>query len=463
MEKHVEVNTRAGLTWQIALLAGPLVLQNMSHTLLGVVDTYFVSRISTEALAAVGLASVMFLAVMILFKSTASSTVVFVGRAYGEGDNAKIGLSVWRSLNMVAWLSLIVLVLPWLFSILMAYAAPSDSPIVGELGTRYLQIRAFEIPLVMFSAIVWGFLVGRGDSRTPMILAWITVLLNILLDWMLVLGNLGAPALGVSGAAYATVIANIVNAALSAAILWRRQNRRIFDTGRIQFVAWPELRRALKIGLPLGLGDFVEIASFSAFFALIARLGTDVLAANQIALQYMSVSFTFGFAINMATSSLVAQYLGAKQPDTAEKVGYRACGLAMVGMGLIGLSYLIAPESLIGVFNSEPSVITAGVTILRLVALYQVLDAIGIVLAGALNGAGDTQFTMIARMLFAWGVFIPLVWVLIFPLDLGIWGAWLGALTYLGGLAAIYFFRFRSGRWKTIDLFASDDASITTF
>ena len=105
MEKQIEVRKRTGLTRKIAVLAGPLVLQNMSHTLLGVVDTYFVSRISTETLAAVGLSSVMFFAVLMLFRSTANSTVVFVGRAHGERDNAKIGVAVWRSLNMVAWLA----------------------------------------------------------------------------------------------------------------------------------------------------------------------------------------------------------------------------------------------------------------------------------------------------------------------------------------------------------------------
>lgn len=440
------------LTWQIATLAGPLMLQNISQTLLGVIDTYFVSRVSTEALAAVGLAGVMYFAVLMLFRSIANSAVVFVGRAYGERDNAKIGTAIWRSLNMVAWLSLFVIALPSLFQWLMGFAAPADSPLVRDLGTTYLQIRAVEIPLVMFSAVAWGFMVGRNDSRTPMLLAWITVLLNIFLDWMLVLGNWGAPALGVAGAAYATVLANLINALLSALILWGRQSRATYGTGRVQLASWSELRGVLRIGLPMGVGDFIEIASFSAFFALLARLGTDVLAANQIALQYMSLSFTLGIGISMATSSLVAQYLGARQPNTAEGVGYRAMVLAMVSMGLIGLSYLIAPAALMRIFSDEPTVIAAGVTIMTLVAFYQVFDAVGIVMAGALNGAGDTTFTMLVRSVLAWGMFIPLVWVLIFPLNAGVMGAWLGALAYLGSISTIYFFRFRSGRWKGIEL-----------
>lgn len=450
--REATLKKRTGLTWQVARLAGPLVLQNFSQTLLGVVDTYFVSRISTEALAAVGLSSVMFFAVLMLFRSTANSSVVFVGRAYGERDNTKIGTAIGRSLNMVGWMSLVVLVLPWLFASLMVLASPGDNPLVRELGTRYLQIRTIGIPLVMFSAVVWGFLVGRGDSRTPMILAWITVLSNIFLDWILVLGNLGVPALGVAGAAYATVMANGLNAILSAVILWSGPNRRMFHTAKIRLASWSELYGILRIGLPLGVGDFIEIASFSAFFALIARLGTDVLAANQVALQYMSISFTFGFAVNMATSSLVAQYLGARQPDIAENVTYRAVALAMAGMGIIGLSYLIAPTTLMGIFSQEQSVIVAGVTILRLVALYQVFDAAGIVLMGALNGAGDTRFTMLTRLFLAWGIFIPLVWVLIVPLDTGIWGAWFAALIYLAGLAVVFFIRFRTGYWKTIEL-----------
>ena len=203
------------LTWQVAALAAPLILQNLSQTLLGVVDTYFVSRIGTDAVAAVGLSSVMFFAVLMLFRSTANSTVVFVGRAYGAGDNDKVGLAIWRSINMIGWLTLLVAMLPFLFSALMALAAPPDNPNVRELSTRYLQIRSFEIPAVMFTTLVAAFLIGRGDSRTPMILAWITVVLNILLDWMLVLGNLGAPQLGVVGAAVATLTANLFSAVLS--------------------------------------------------------------------------------------------------------------------------------------------------------------------------------------------------------------------------------------------------------
>ena len=441
--------TQTGLTHKVALLAGPLILQNISYTLLGVTDTFFVSRVSTEAVAAVGLAGVLFFSLMLLFRSTANSSVVFVGRAHGAKSDEGVGEAVWNVLNMVALLTLAALALPWLFTFLFALAAPGDSPAVLAMGASYLRVRAFEVPLAMFNAVVWGFLVGRGDSKTPMLLAWLQVLVNIALDWLLVLGHLGFPAWGVTGAAVATVLANGVVTLVSAWILWRPAAHAQFGTRRVRLSRLKELRNVLSIGLPMGVGDFVEVASFTAFFALIGRLGTEVLAANNIALQFMSLSFTMGIAVAQASSSLVAQHLGANEPQQAERVGYRSTLLAMLVMGLVGLGYLVAPEFLMGLFSDDPQVKAAGVAILRLVALYQVFDAAAIVLGGSLNGAGDTTYTMLMRLVFAWGLFLPLAYLLAFPLGGGIRGAWAGAMVYLAGLGLVYFLRFRSGRWKT--------------
>lgn len=440
---------RTGLTRKVALLSGPLILQNLSYSLLGVTDTFFVSRISTEAVGAVGLAGVLFFALMLLFRSTAASSVVFVGRAHGARDDRGVGEAVWRLLTTVALLSLLVPVLPWVFTFLFGYAAPGDSPEVLELGTRYLQIRAFEVPLAMFNAVVWGFLVGRGDSRTPMLLAWVQVLANVVLDWLLVPGNLGFPAWGVAGAAVATVLANAVVTLLSAWILWHPDANARFGTRRVRLAGVRELRRVLAVGLPMGVGDFIDVASFTAFFAIVGRLGTEALAANNIALQFMSLSFTMGIAVAQASSSLVAQALGAREPRRATRVGYRATGLGMALMGVVGLGYLVAPELLMGVFSDDPAVVAAGVAVLQLVALYQVIDAAAIVLGGSLNGAGDTTYTMLARLGCAWGLFLPLAYLFAFPLGGGVRGAWTGAMVYLVALALLYFLRFRSGRWQS--------------
>lgn len=443
---------KTGLTKEIMVLAMPLIFQSLSYVLLGVTDTFFVAQVGTDAVAAVGLAGVLFFAILILFRSTASSSIVFVGRFHGANDAANVGRYVWNVLSVVMLLSLVSLCLPWVYTFLFQFASTDDAPMVRELGTTYLRIRAFEVPFAMFSAVVWGFLVGRGDSRTPMILSWIQVLINVFLDWVMVPGNLGFPAMGVAGAAYATLISTVTHSILSAVILWNRENRWQYKTAQFRFASLKELREVFRVGLPMGLGDFFDIAAFSVFFAMIGRLGTETLAANNIALQYMSISFTLGVAIAQACSSLVAQYLGAKEPKQAERVGYRAMFLGMVVMGLVGMAYLIAPRFLMSLFSDDPTVIQAGVIILTLVAFYQVIDGLTIVLGGALNGAGDTTFTMVARAVMAWVVFVPSVYVLIFVFKTGIGGAWAGAFLFLLGLAILYFWRFRSGRWKLINL-----------
>jgi len=446
------VAKKTGITKQILRLASPLIAQNLSYVIVGVTDTYFVSRVSTDAVAAVGLAGILFFAILVLFRSTANSSLVFVGRAYGAQDHSAIGESIWKVLNVVAILSLLVFFLPGLYGFLFSFAVSSDNTNIYNLGNKYLHIIAYEVPFVMFYAVVWGFLVGRNDSRTPMLLAWMAVIINVFLDWLLVAGNLGAPALGVAGAAYATLSANIITSVVSAFILWSPGNRQEFATGKIKLASLKELWQVIKIGLPMGFGDFVEISSFSIFFSMLGRLGTDVLAASNIALQYMSISFTLGMAIAQAGSSLVAQYLGADEPTNAERVGYRASAVAGLLMAAIGLSYLIAPKQLIGLFIEDAGVIAAGVIILKMIAFYQAFDGVAIVLGGALNGAGDTAFTMFSKIIFGWGVFLPLTWLLAFKFNGGVVGAWAAAIVYLSGLAVIYFLRFRAGKWKQIEL-----------
>ena len=124
MRSRSRLFTHTGLTHKVALLAGPLILQNLSYTLLGVTDTFFVSRVSTEAVGAVGLAGVLFFSLMLLFRSTAASSVIFVGRAHGAKDDAQVGEAVWQVLNMIALLTLLALTLPWVFHLFVPLRCP---------------------------------------------------------------------------------------------------------------------------------------------------------------------------------------------------------------------------------------------------------------------------------------------------------------------------------------------------
>ncbi|MEM8860928.1 MAG: MATE family efflux transporter, partial [Chloroflexota bacterium] len=163
----VKKSKSRSLNMQVLVIAVPLVLQNLAQTLLGVIDTWFVSGINTEAIAALGLAGVLYFTFLVLYRNSINSLVAFIGRAHGAEDNHKIGDLVWRGIWMVGILSITIVILPWVFGLLMSWATPTESPLILEYGTIYLRIRTLEMPLAMFSAIGWAFLVGRGDSRTP--------------------------------------------------------------------------------------------------------------------------------------------------------------------------------------------------------------------------------------------------------------------------------------------------------
>ena len=215
----------------------------MAQTLLGVIDTWFISSIGTDAIAALGLAGVIFFTFYVLFRNSLNTLVAFIGRAYGADDFKKIGDIVWRGLSVAGLLSLTVVILPWLFTFIMGWAAPADSGRVAEYGSLYLRIRSIEIPIAMFNAVGWAFLVGRGDSRTPMFMMWAMVAVNIFLDWVMVPGNLGVPPLGVAGAAWATVLANVFNLVVTALIIWSPKNRSEFNTGSPRWTSWEDMRQ----------------------------------------------------------------------------------------------------------------------------------------------------------------------------------------------------------------------------
>lgn len=438
---------RTGLTWQLATLAAPIIFSNLSQTLLGVVDTIFMGRVGTSALAAVGLGGMIFLTFELILRGTVWGTLVFVSRAYGAGDKAEAGRHLKGFVALALVISPAVLLLPAVFRLVLAVIRPA--PEVARQALLYMNVRLLEIPLWLIYTALAGFCTGIGRTRLPMAFAWISIPVNIVANWILIFGKFGAPRLGVAGAAWGTDLAVAVQVAVAAAVIWRKFR----DEYRLPGWRWPalvEMVRMARVGLPIGLQDFLEVGAFSVFYGLLARLGTAELAASQIANQITAVAFMPGFALGAATGSLVGRHLGAGQPATAEACGYRGAGLGVGLMGLMGLGFLLFPRALAGVFTRDPAVLGLAEPLLRVMALYQVFDALNIVFRGALNGAGDTRFTLFITVVGTWVLFIPGTWLAAFVLRGGLLGAWAGAIAYLVLAGVSFSLRFRGGGWKEI-------------
>ncbi len=435
---------RTSIALEMVKLATPIIGLNLAYALLGTTDTLFMGHIGKESVAAVGLGSLVYFTAFLLLRGTVNAIVTFASQAYGAGDLAACG----RFLRDHLWLALM------LCAAIPVYFLAFD-PVIRLMGANenvyraaleFARIRTFEIPFALVSTALLGFLVSQGDSRTPMLITWGMVLLNICFNVVLVFGYLGFPALGLRGSAIGTVISIVLGSIVATVIVLSKANRTKY-TIAFALPKVPDLTRILRVGLPLGLLDFIEVAAFTAFLGVMARLGTNELAATQIANQISSLAFMPGFGLSTAAASLVGRFIGAQEPDFARRTGYAGVWLCMVWMGVVGVGFWSLSEPLMRAFTTDPDLIRLGGGLLRLMAFYQLFDAANIVFRGALIGAGDTRFTAIVTLILAWTVMVGGGYVLAFVLHWGLLGAWLGPFAYITFMALIYWQRWRSGVW----------------
>lgn len=439
---------------ELIKLAWPLMLSNLAYVLLGALDTWFMGRVSTPALGAVGVGSMFFMSLSLILRGTISGGLVLVAKSFGAGDNKGAGHTLGNYLALTILLAPLALLIPVIAKVYFLITKADRE--IASLAYDYITIRAWEIPFALVSQAVVSFMMGIGDSKHPMYLAWSSVIINLAANYILVFGKLGFPALGLTGAAWGTVIAQALQA-LCYIVAVRTLYAKQFRLQGLCFPTRKRLREMLKLGLPIGLGDFVESSAFATFMTLISRLGPIELAASQIANQINSLAFMPGFALGTATSSLVGRALGEENKAKGRLYGIVGVKVAITYMAFLGLSYWIFPRYLAKFFLQDQVVINCTVKLMRIISIYQVFDACNIVFRGALNGAGDTKFTGITTILAAYLLFIPLTYLGAFVFKLGLIGAWLGPIVYLISLGMIFSLRFLSGRWedkttKTLEL-----------
>jgi MATE family multidrug resistance protein len=291
------------------------------------------------------------------------------------------------------------------------------------------------------------------------------MVLNVALSLVLIFGLAGAPRMGVAGAALASSVATAVAfAALYGCFeLCVGMPAGAGERSRLRL---GELVRLLRFGLPAGINWFIEFAAFVFFVnVIVADLGTSVLAAMMAAMQINSISFMPAFGVASAGAIFVGRAIGAGRHDDVGHTVKSSALLAGIWEGLTGLVNLAVPALLLAPFVKAESVafMAAGVVVLRLSAAWQLFDAVAMVLAEALRAAGDTAFTSIARGVIAWGVFVPGAWLTVRLWGGGAVGATLWLVAYLALLAAVLSWRFRTGRWRSIELVepAAVDAPVT--
>jgi len=442
-----EEDTR-GSVREVFVLAYPVVITQLSTTLMHAVDSAMVGRLGATQLAAVGFGGIWLWTLFSLSFGAASGVQTFVSQAHGAKRPRDCGPWVWQAMYALVPASIVVaLIIALVVKPALALLGPSEALQLASL--EYIVARlpgevAFTATMVLVS-----FYRGLGDTRTPLYVTLSVNVVNAVLDYGLIFGNLGMPAWGVTGAGVATALSQLIGAVTLFTLFRRRAVSRLFTTARVA----PDrsaIKRFLWTGAPIGGQWFLDMMAFALFTTLVARMGDKPMAANQALLVLLSFSFMQAVGISVATSTLVGRYIGAGVYAPARRA-FRSGLLLGTGLAsLIALIFVMFPRQLLRIFTDVPEVIELGIPLVGLCAVFQFFDNAAIVGEGALRGAGDTRLPFVVQTALSWAFFLPFAYLLAVVLDKGLHGAWYAELTYIFLFAVFVVWRFGSGAWERI-------------
>jgi len=421
-------------------LAVPVVLVQLGFTTMGLVDTLMVGRLSASILAAVALGNLYFFNVSIFGVGTLMALDPLVSQAIGAGDHAAVSRAVQRGLVIAGLISVVTaLCLAPATSILRALHQPPE--IVPD-AAAYVHISiAGVIPFFSFvvlrqslqamhrvAAVVWTMIAAN--------------LSNAALNWVFVYGHLGSPAMGVAGSAVATAISRWMMALLLLALAWKDLQPNLRPVAD-DIMQWPPIARMLKLGLPIGAQQGLEVSAFGATGLLMGLFGTVPMAAHQIAITLASFTFMVPVGVATAAAVRVGRAIGSGD-DAHAKAAIRAAYLCGVGfMTCTAVAFLSMPHLLAAAFTKDAGVAALAATLLPIAGLFQVFDGAQAVGAGVLRGAGDTTVPLYAMLGSYWIVGVPVSAYLGFRTSLGPAGLWWGFVVSLAAVAVVLFFRIR--------------------
>jgi multidrug resistance protein, MATE family len=422
-------------------LAGPVIGENFLETLLGIIDTLLLAGIGAVAIAGVGSAlQVMFFLISAL-SALAIGSSVLVAQAIGAGDTARASRLSRQSLIWSVLFSIPLTFGGYLLSgpIIGLFGL---EPQVAQIGAQYLQVTMGTVVVLVALFIGGGVLRGAGDARTPL---WVTALANLVnvpLAYGLIYGHFGLPALGPVGSAWATFVARSLALVLLLAALWRGRNG-VTISGR---GGWrPDFgvaRQVLGIGIPAALEQVLATSAFLALALVVARLGTEVLAAQRITFNALSLSFLPGIGFGIAATALVGQSVGARRIAEGAAAARVATRWAVIWMSAIAVLLIIFAPQVFALFTSDAAVIAAGVPGLRVLALTQPFWAVLFVQAGALRGTGNTRFPLVVTGSSIWAS-VGLAFALIETIGGGLVSIWAAFLVIAPLMSFFMWRRFR--------------------
>jgi MATE family multidrug resistance protein len=402
------------------------VVAELGWMTMGLVDTLMVGRIGAEAIGAVGIGSTLFIGVCIFAMGLLLGMDTLVSQARGARRIDECHSWLRHGVALALLLSVPILALVLLLAESMRLWGLH--PEVLRLAQPYLRIVALSAPVLLLHTSFRRYLQGMGVVRPVTIALVLANVLNAIVNWVLIFGHFGAPALGVAGAAWATVAARVIMACVLLGTILYRERAAPFGGGRVELV---RMRRLFALGLPAASQVTLEVGVFAAASLLAGRLPPVSLAAHQIAINIASFTFMVPLGIASAGAVRVGHAIGARDLAGASRAGWTAFLFGAAFMSCAAASFLLIPRVLIGAFTRDAFVLATGVSLLWVAAVFQLFDGTQAVATGVLRGLGDTRTPMLWNLIGHWLIGLPLGYTLCFVLGLGVVGLWWGLSTGL--------------------------------
>ncbi len=454
---EVDVQSRVAMTlppierirFEVWALAWPVILSFGLDSVLGLSSMLMVGRLGADAVGAVGLAMQILGAVRAGIAAVGTGTVALVARYIGANDRDNAEHVLKQSVVFGVLVSTVIAIPVIVFArpLMGLFQVKGE---MAEMGTRYLQVVMLSEPFQGIFLMCAAALRGAGDTRTPLWIGGIIDLLAIFLNYVLIFGKLGLPALGVDGSAVATLLAIAFGGIL---FFYALSVEGMVLNFRWQGL-WPDFglgRRILSVGNPAAIEQLLIQFGFVAYVGFVARYGAKEIAAYFIGVRILALSFLPGFGFSAASATLVGQGLGAGDPHFSRKAGWESTGMAMVLMTAMGLLFIVFAHWIAALFIDDKQVIANTVQFMYALAAAQPLMAIDWTITGALRGAGDSRFPLYGSLAGFYGMRLFLTILIWYQGGNIIW-IWWSLLADYVVRSAVKVRRFQTGKWATIEV-----------
>ena len=426
---------------------------------MGVADTVMVGHYGAVDLAAVALGHVYFFLVAIFGLGVLLALDPLVSQAYGAGDEEAVARSLQRGLVLSLGLAVVAAaVLAPAAPVLRLLGQPSD---VVPVAASYAHASIPGLPAFFFFVVLRQTLQALGRLRPIVWTILMANLLNLLLNWILIYGNLGMPEMGAVGSGWGSSLARWFMAALLLGLAWPLLERYVRPLREGTF-RWAPLRGMMGLGVPIGLQLQLEFGAFAAVAVLMGWLGTVAVAAHQVAMNLAALAFMVPIGISAAAAVLVGRAVGREDLGAARRFAGASLVVCAGFMGVTAAILVGAPELLARAYSSEPEVVALAAVLLPIAAVFQLSDGLQGVAAGILRGSGDTRSPLVMHLVGLWLFGLPVGYVLGFPVGIGATGPWWGLAVGLTAVAGLLLWRVRVRLAKTLHRVEMGDESPAT-